>query len=472
MASVSQLATRNVELEPPRKASAQLAARDRELGGAPDPADASAVRNYNRRVEARNVLAARCNGLRYRVRVEGLETVLAIHPAGNDVGRCSAPLCPIRCFHGALGQSNKGPGTPEYDMRRDWITSSLLKRCSHRPNLSLLLLVGGMYGLFRVLTGPPGISLLELSAPLVVLLAHLLLSPLPWQWTGDARPKPGLGRGFLQALGFNLAWVLLLLSLLHLTGPEGPHGLAHHGPPPPLPLGPERVRLPGLGLALLNVTFAIIFGWVLAEKEATEVREQAMATLLRQSRRRALQGQLEPHVLYNALNGLAELVHEDPLAAEEMIARLADLYRMLTLYGEADLVPLVKERVLVETYLSMEEMRLGDRLKAGWDWPSWADQIMLPPLFLQPLVENAIKHGISPCEEGGALRISLTREGPTLALAVANGGRAIGPGARDGIGLANLKARLELWTGRAAGFTLEQQDRWTVATIRWTEAAR
>ena len=194
-----------------------------------------------------------------------------------------------------------------------------------------------------------------------------------------------------------------------------------------------------------------------------------MAGLLRHSRSRALQSQLEPHVLYNALNGLAELVHDDPPAAEEMIARLADLYRMLTHHGEAERVPLMKEKLLVETYLAMEQMRLGERLRTSWDWPPWADAVLLPPLFLQPLVENAVKHGLSPCEAGGDLRISVAREGGVLALAVANTGRPLEPGAREGVGLANLKARLELWTESQGSFTLEQDGAWTLATLRWTD---
>ena len=217
------------------------------------------------------------------------------------------------------------------------------------------------------------------------------------------------------------------------------------------------------------MAFAIVFGWVFAEMEATQRREQDMASLLRQSQSRALQNQLEPHVLYNALNGLAELVHDDPLAAEEMIARLADLYRMLSQHGAADFQPLARERALVETYLAMEEMRLGERLRVSWDWPAWADPLPLPPLLLQPLVENAIKHGISPCAEGGELRISLGRAEAALVLVVANTGRPLVAGARDGVGLANLRARLALASEHPASFTLEQAQGWTVARIRWTE---
>jgi hypothetical protein len=363
-------------------------------------------------------------------------------------------------------------------MRQELITTSTFRRVTSRANLCVVVLVGVLFCLVRAAVGPPGITVTDLAVPFVLLLAHLALDPIPWQWTGTDAPSASLGRGALQALAFNLAWVALLLALLHLGGDHpGPHPM----PPGPNPMPPGLPPLPGpprhppghgpwpnLGLLLVNVAFAIGFGWAFAQKEATEVRERTMAGLLRHSRSRALQNQLEPHVLYNALNGLAELVHEDPEAAEEMIARLADLYRTLTHYGEADLVPLVKERLLVESYLAMEDMRLGDRLQVAWDWPPWADTVLLPPLILQPLVENAIKHGISPAGSGGAVRIACARDGEALVLSVANTGRPLPAQAQDGVGLANLKARLELWAEAAGAFTLAQDGEWAVATVRWT----
>ena len=220
----------------------------------------------------------------------------------------------------------------------------------------------------------------------------------------------------------------------------------------------------------MNLAAGIAFGWVYAAKEATEAGGRRTAGLLRQSQAKALQNQLDPHVLYNALNGLAELVHEDPLAAEEMIAMLADLYRRLTVHGETALIRLEQERRLVEAYLDMEQMRLGDRLRVSWDWPDWADPVLLPPYFLLPLVENAIKHGISPAEAGGEVVIACARDGARILLRVENTGAALGPG-RPGVGLGNLGARLRLWTELEGRFKLEARGRWTTATVLWTPEA-
>ncbi|BDU76121.1 sensor histidine kinase [Mesoterricola sediminis] len=360
-------------------------------------------------------------------------------------------------------------------MRQEMIIPSLRQRLTDRASVGLLLLVGGMFCLFRVMLGPSHLSAAELVTPFLMLFAQLVLAPIPWQWTGDDAPMASVGRGFLQSLVFGLLWVGLLVTLLHLLSMERPPDV---GPPPGLDLpppggphgpGPGGRPFPALGLGVLNLAASIIFGWLFAGREATRLRELRTAGLLRQARSQALQGQLEPHVLYNALNSLSELVHEDPAAAEEMIARLADLYRMLTRHGEVELLPLAKERQLVEAYLAMESMRLGPRLRVRWAWPAWADDLRLPPLLLQPLAENAIKHGISPCDTGGELELGVVREGARVALFAANTGLPLAPGAKEGVGLGNLRERLELRRELDASLTLGQEGDRTVARVSMKE---
>lgn len=361
-------------------------------------------------------------------------------------------------------------------MRQEAITTSLLCRLGVRSHWLVVLLLGGTFCLLRAVTGPPdrAFSAAGLLFPFLLLTAHLALAPLPWQWTGDDRDRAEAARGLLQALVFNALWLGVVCAALHFST----HAPAPRPLPPPRPfppMGPRPHLFPGphpfqpeVTLWMVNVAFATAFGWLFAEREATAAREREMAALLRQSQSRALQSQLEPHVLINALSSLSELIHDDPLAAEEMVTGLADLYRILMVHGEAASVPLGQERRLVETYLAMEQMRLGDRLRTAWDWPSWADTLELPPLFLQPLVENAIKHGISPAASGGEVRISLNRVGKTLSLRVANTGRPFRPGSAEGIGIRNLKARLALWTEVTGTFRLEAEAGWTVAEVQWT----
>jgi LytS/YehU family sensor histidine kinase len=128
---------------------------------------------------------------------------------------------------------------------------------------------------------------------------------------------------------------------------------------------------------------------------------------------------------------------------------------------------MAQERKLVEAYLAMEQMRLGERLGVHWNWPDWADAILVPPFFLQPLVENAIKHGISPSDQGGALAISCSRTGDAIALKVENSGCALADKPVMGVGLGNLEARLALWKPSSGTLTLERDGQGTVATVRW-----
>ena len=355
-------------------------------------------------------------------------------------------------------------------MRQEVILRSLVRRLTDRWTVLLVLFTGGMLSLFRVLEVRHTLSLGEWLFPFVLIYLLLTLSPLPWQvarMRGWSAPRVS---GFLLALAFNAMWITVVLAAAHTFHPRPglppPPGWEQGGPPPPRDFRPPN---PMVGLLLINLTFATLLGWGLAEKEAVEAREQAMAGLLRQAESKALQNQLEPHVLYNALSSLSELIYEDPLAAEEVITQLADLYRRLTHHGKQDRVSLGDERRLVEAYLAMEQMRLGDRLRSSWDWPDWADALTVPPFCLQPLVENAIKHGIGPCEGGGELRIACERVAHRIQLRVENTGAPLREDPNTGIGIGNLRARLALWVGAAGNLELSHAGEWTTALLQWPE---
>jgi len=338
-----------------------------------------------------------------------------------------------------------------------------------------VLLFGLVWGLARWAMGFPSRSAEDHLTPFLWALLFLTVTPVPWQWTGDDVPRVRPWRGLLQALPWNAAWVLALLLLFGgvprgMPGPgRGPGpGMMGRGmrmePPgerPWLPLHPRLILL-----ALTNLSICVLLGWILADKEGAEAREQEARKAAAQAQARALQAQMNPHVLFNALSGLTELVREDPEAAERALVNLADLLRGLLDHGAKVSVPLSLERGLVEQYLALEGVRLGRRLRVDWQWDRGLEAAEVPPLLVQPLVENAIKHGIAPSRTGGELRIGLRAHGDGLELEVANTGLALQDLAPEGVGVRNLRERLALLGLPAKAFSLDRDGDWTRAVVR------
>jgi two-component system LytT family sensor kinase len=173
----------------------------------------------------------------------------------------------------------------------------------------------------------------------------------------------------------------------------------------------------------------------------------------------ALRAQLQPHFLFNALNTIAALVPEDPDKADRMIIGLASmLRRSLESDGRLE-VPLHTELDVLSSYLDIEQARFEDRLKVAWRVQPEARNALVPPLVLQPLVENAIRHGLSPRAAAGTLWLTADRHGDWLRLGVADDGLGLTDGApRDGIGLANTRARLKQVYGDRHEFTIAPRD--------------
>ncbi len=218
-------------------------------------------------------------------------------------------------------------------------------------------------------------------------------------------------------------------------------------------------------LLVVAPAMAAAGGLVAARANALDEKE-AMVAEANIARTRLLQSQLHPHVLFNALNGLAELIHKDPPTAEQSVKHLADLLRRILRASEAPTFSLGEERALVEDYLFIEGLRLGVRLRLQWDWDASLDAHQVPPLLIQPLVENAIKHGISPNRGGGDLVVRVGREGRDLKLEVWNTGAPYLDKPGGGVGLRNLEARLALHFGGDTTFTIGPREGGTLATIR------
>ena len=143
-----------------------------------------------------------------------------------------------------------------------------------------------------------------------------------------------------------------------------------------------------------------------------------LAIRAKQSELEALQARIRPHFLFNTLNTGAALVHDRPADAEHLLLDLADLFRA-ALSGPRD-IPIADELSLARRYLEIEALRFGDRLRVHWQLPDPIPDVVVPALSIQPLVENAIRHGIERCPEGGRIDIDVRVENGTLVVAIGN----------------------------------------------------
>ena len=194
----------------------------------------------------------------------------------------------------------------------------------------------------------------------------------------------------------------------------------------------------------------------LREREQMAVRLEGQ---LVQARLQALQMQLNPHFLFNTLNGVSSLMRSDPDGADEMLERLSSLLRMTLAKGQAQKIRLQEEMDVVQLYVSIQQLRFGDRVSHSIEVAPEAWDALVPTMILQPIVENAYVHGISRTLAHGTIGIRACFEGDALCISIRNAG--CGPAAFDnaegqGVGIANVKARLQLHYGSRQSFTIRE----------------
>ena len=179
--------------------------------------------------------------------------------------------------------------------------------------------------------------------------------------------------------------------------------------------------------------------------------------------------QLQPHFLFNTLNAIAELVHTDPEAADQMIMRLGRLLRLSLDHASHQVVPLRQEADFLRVYMEIEQVRFQDRLQVVWDLAADTLDAAVPTLLWQPVLENAIRHGVTPLAGRGRIVITSRREAEDLVLEIRDNGRGLPlEGApRQGVGLRNVRERVEQLYGPRARFVLSPAiGGGTAATLR------
>jgi two-component system sensor histidine kinase AlgZ len=228
-----------------------------------------------------------------------------------------------------------------------------------------------------------------------------------------------------------------------------------------------------VALGAINVVVAVIVGSVvyaydglrfrLAEslREVEEVRlvEARLKEQAARAELAALQARINPHFFFNTLNTISSLLEEDPEAAEDVVQKLADLFRYTLKASDAGSVSLDDELRFIEGYLSIEQARFGTRLRVVWEVEPDVRSVAIPGLMLQPLVENAVGHGLARVPEGGTLRIAASRRRDRLEITVEDDGAGPGPDPRalfaEGHGLDNVHQRLRTRYSERASLRIE-----------------
>jgi two-component system, LytTR family, sensor histidine kinase AlgZ len=323
--------------------------------------------------------------------------------------------------------------------------------------LGVWALVGALLAL--LVTGRTGLTWLQAAAialPLASTYAFVCLSSwyvargLPLASTGVERV---VFTGIVAALVSSAGWLALARLWLALLAGRGwvPAGARAGG---------YESLIFGFGILLymlsLAVSYLLISFEVTREAERRALEGQVLA---REAELRSLRAQIDPHFLFNCLHSISALTSADPPAARRMCLLLADFLRETLALGAEARITVARELKLVERFLAVERIRFGDRLDVEISSHPESDAGLIPPLLLQPIVENAVTHGIAQMLDRGTIRIAATRTASTLSILVENPcdpDRRRGTG--TGVGLTNVRARLRALHGVDAAVRTREQD--------------
>ncbi|HXT50621.1 MAG TPA: histidine kinase, partial [Thermoanaerobaculia bacterium] len=246
------------------------------------------------------------------------------------------------------------------------------------------------------------------------------------------------------AMASTVAWLLLGRGWSVVLGRWRPGVLEAYERMLPL------LALAGFFLYLLAAATCYLY---LAREESHRAERQALEAQVaaREAELKALRAQMDPHFLFNALNSVSALVGTDPQGARRMCEQLAGFLRGSLELDRAERIPLAKEIALVHAFLQIERVRFGDRLRFVSEIDEAAGVIEVPPLLLQPLVENALKHGIAHLVDGGTVTVQAKRRGGTVYLVVDNPIDPDRPPSRGlALGLENVRRRMQTTYGERA----------------------
>ena len=325
-----------------------------------------------------------------------------------------------------------------------------------RLYLAAWLLIAALLAGLASLKGNVGYGYaLVLSLPMALVYAFVCLSSLhfcrafPLRKNGLIRPA----MGSVVAAGFSsMVWILAgrgLVAVLATFEGFRPLEAWYAG---------ELPLLAGTGVLLFLV--ALVGHYLMIEFDnarAIENQSLELERMAREAELRALKAQINPHFLFNSLNSISALTTGDAGAAREMCLHLADFYRSTLRLGRLQEISLREELALVEAFLAIEHQRFGTRLQFTKEIAQGAEVCLVPPLFLQPLIENAVNHGIAHMLEGGTISLRIAQHGRQLDICIENPvDPAEMPKTGNGFGLHNVRSRLRMFYGPEARMDIGQ----------------
>jgi LytS/YehU family sensor histidine kinase len=225
-----------------------------------------------------------------------------------------------------------------------------------------------------------------------------------------------------------------------------------------------------LGFGALAYLLSVTVQYALQATEdsaALAQRDLQLQIAAREAELRALRAQVDPHFLFNSLNAVSGLIGSEPERAREMVQRLADFLRSSLTLGKVPWIELERELALVSSYLEIEQVRFGERLRVRVDMDQGLDGVPVPPLLLQPLVENAVRHGIATCLEGGTIQVEARRRGDVVWLTVTNPRDGESTRRGTGFGLDIVRRRLSGAFGTRGALAVEPSPTDYRVSITW-----
>ena len=274
--------------------------------------------------------------------------------------------------------------------------NSRLPNCQNLGVLLRILLIVNLLGMLAVILRSEKLSdvfplMAEVSMtiqPILLfnILALYLLFPLL------RKLQYWVGAGFIMLIAMSIAAAIVMLFTRYFTF--------------------DVVTIPYRIIVLAGLTTAIVLYYF-------SLQQRAYSPAIAEARLQALQARIRPHFLFNSINAVLSLIRSQPKRAETALEDMADLFRVL-MAENRDLVPLEKEIALCKQYLSIESLRMEDRLQLNWQIDNMPPEALIPPLILQPLLENAVYHGIEPIPEGGEIVVSIDMKRDELLIKISN----------------------------------------------------